>query len=307
MKNIYYLLFFNCIIPVWAHAQSDSLSNKPDSLNQVSIQIIKDSVLVNDSLIILSDSILKRDSLNKHLNDSLATLVKKNNLPEKESHTGAVKLFSGKEDIFYFLVFLLLFFGFLRLAFAKYFYDMFRVFFRTTLKQKQVRELLLQSQLASVLMNFFFVLSTSFYINLLLLHFKLSLSDNFWIQYVYCASTLAFIYIVKFLGLRITGWLFNVNEAADSYTFIVFIICKMLGIMLLPFIVLLAFTTGSLYNNSLLLSWIAIGLLLGYRFILSYSATRNEIKLNPFHFIIYIVAFEIIPVLLIYKLLLVVF
>ena len=184
---------------------------------------------------------------------------------------------------------------------------MFRVFFRTTLKQKQVRELLLQSQLPSVLLNFFFVLSAGLYVSFLLEYFQFSISDNFWLQYVYCSAALAFIYIVKFLGLKITGWLFNVSEAAESYTFIVFIICKMLSIVLLPFLILLAFTSGSLYSNSLLLSWIAIGLLMGYRFILSYSATRNEIKLNPFHFILYIIAFEIIPVLLIYKLLMLVF
>ena len=198
-------------------------------------------------------------------------------------------------------------FGLLRIAFAKYFNDLFRVFFRTTLKQNQMREQLLQSPLPSVLMNCFYVLSIGMYINFLLVNYELSLVDNFWLQYIYCMAAISFIYIVKFLGLKLTGWIFNMYEATESYIFIVFIINKMLGMMLLPFLVLLAFTSNPIFYNSMILSWFGIGLLLGYRTILSIGIARNEIKLKVFHFILYIFAFEVIPLLLIYKLLLIVF
>jgi hypothetical protein len=166
---------------------------------------------------------------------------------------------------------------------------------------------MLQSPLPSVLMNCFFVVTAGLYINFLLVHFQLSVTENFWLQYVYCMAALAFIYIIKFLGLKITGWLFSVNDTAESYTFIVFIINKMLGLMLLPFLILLAFTSDPIYSAVLSLSWVGVSLLLGYRFILTYGAARNEIKLNPFHFFLYIIAFEIVPLLLIYKLLLIIF
>jgi hypothetical protein len=220
---------------------------------------------------------------------------------------GDKKLFQGKEYLFYYLIFLLILFGFLRRAFAKYFYDLFRVFFKTTLKQRQTQEQLLQSSLASVFMNSFFVLSAGLYVNFLLQYFHLVISENFWLQYVYCIGALAAIYLVKFIGLKITGWLFNVNNTTDSYIFIVFIINKMLGIFLLPFLLLLAFANDPLYSYAMFISWIGLGLLLIYRFILSYSAVRKEVKLNSFHFILYILGFEVIPLLLIYKLLLIIF
>jgi len=197
-------------------------------------------------------------------------------------------------------------FGLLRRTFAKYFYDLFRVFFKTTLKQRQTQEQLLQSSLASVFMNSFFVLSAGLYVNFLLQYFQLVISDNFWLQYVYCAGALATIYSVKYIGLKITGWLFNVSNATESYIFIVFIINKMLGIFLLPFLLLLAFANDPLYGAAMVISWLGIGLLLIYRFILSYAALRKEVKLNSFHFILYILGFEVIPLLLIYKLLLVI-
>ena len=102
-------------------------------------------------------------------------------------YTG-IKKFEGKEVIFYSLVALLLAFAFLRQAFPKYFSDLFRLLFRTTLKQKQVREQLMQTPLPSLLLNGFFVISAGLYIDILLQHFNLAPVDNFWLLFVYCAA-----------------------------------------------------------------------------------------------------------------------
>jgi len=72
-------------------------------------------------------------------------------------------------------------------------------------------------------------------------------------------------------------------------------------------LLLLAFATDLLFNSAMIFSWFGIGLLLLYRFILSYRAIRKEVKLNSFHFLLYIVGFEVVPLLLIYKLLLLIF
>jgi hypothetical protein len=239
--------------------------------------------------------------------DSLQKKLNAQSLADKNLKEGKIKSFSGKEYLFYYLIFLFLLFGLLRRAFGKYFYDLFRVFFKTTLKLRQTQEQLLQSPLPSVFMNGFFVLSVGLYVNFLLQYFHLSIDENFWLQYLYCAAALAAIYLVKYVGLKITGWLFNVTEATNSYIFIVFIINKMLGILLLPFLPIIAFSSDPLFSAGFILSWFGIGLLLIYRFILSYGAVRKEVKLNSFHFILYILGFEVIPLLLIYKLLLLIF
>ena len=214
------------------------------------------------------------------------------------------KQFAGKELLFYLLVFLLIIFGFLRNAFPKYFSDLFQLFFRTTLKQRQIREQLMQTLLPSLLMNGFFVISAGLYITFLLRYFNLTPVDNFWLLFLYCCVGLSVAYLVKFLGLKISGWVFNMAEAANSYIFIVFIVNKMIGILLLPFLVLLAFTTGNIYAVSITLSWCLVAGLLVYRFILIFAAIRNQVKVNPFHFFLYLCAFEIAPLLLIYKALL---
>lgn len=203
--------------------------------------------------------------------------------------------------LFYILIALLLFCAFLRNSFPKYFYDLFRLFFRTTLKQRQLREQLMQTPLPSLLLNGFFVISGGLYISFLVQHFNLNPFDNFWMLLVYCCLGLSAIYMVKFVGLKLSGWLFKMQDASDSYIFIVFVVNKMIGLFLLPFLILLAFTSGDLYSLALTVSWCLIGGLVVYRLILAYVLIRNQVKVNPFHFFLYFCAFELAPLLLIYK------
>lgn len=207
----------------------------------------------------------------------------------------------GKEILFYLLVFLLFVFAFLQRAFPKYFSDLFRLFFRTTLKQRQIREQLMQTPFPSLLLNGFFIVTGGLYIAFLLEHFKISPVSNFWVMFFYCSLGLSAAYLVKFIWLKVSGWLFNMKEAANSYIFIVFIVNKMIGILLLPFLVLMAFTVSDVYSISLILSGCLVAGLLVYRFILTYAAVRNQVKVNPFHFFLYLCAFEIAPLLLVYK------
>lgn len=333
MKYFYLIIFFTSLFPAVIFAQDDSIRAQNDSLPKRNIPLdsikrdtlqlrpksvkpketkVDSTILQTDSLIIkdslrVQDSLKIQDSLQHKITDSLQKKISEQQSPARMLKEGDKRNLLGKEWLFYYLIFLLILFGLLRRAFAKYFYDLFRVFFKTTLKQRQTQEQLLQSPLPSVFMNSFFVLSTGLYVNFLLYHFGLTIEENFWVQYLYCAGALASIYIVKFIGLKITGWLFNVGGATDSYIFIVFIINKMVGIFLLPFLILLAFTQEPLYSVAMIISWFGLGILLIYRFILSYGAVRKEVKLNSFHFILYVLGFEVIPLLLIYKLLMVIF
>jgi len=225
------------------------------------------------------------------------------NFKQKPEHLAGPEIHrvSGKEILFYLLLVLLILFALIRRAFPRYFGDLFRLFFRTTLKQRQIREQLMQTPLPSLLLNGFFVISGGLYATLLVQHYGLNPVNSFWLLLLYCCLGLAAGYFVKFLGLKVLGWLFNMKEAADSYIFIVFIVNKMIGILLLPFLIVLAFAVGDVLTTGLTLSWCLLIGLLGYRIILTFAAVRNQVKVNPFHFFLYLCAFEIAPLLLVYK------
>jgi Domain of unknown function (DUF4271) len=310
-------LFFAFIIVVSAEASFAQNGADTTILSVTGSLLRQDTIVKKDSLLLLAanDSISKMPRKDTGWTNNTAALFSNKNpdwqLLQRHPYFGFsapaitvrsdIRQTNGKEFLFYLMVFLLLIYAFFRIAFPKYFNDLFRLFFRTTLKQRQIKDQLMQTPLPSLLLNGFFVISAGLYITFLLQHFKLNPVDDFWLMFLYCITGLSGIYLIKFTGLKITGWLFNIREAADSYIFIVFIVNKMIGILLLPFLILLAFAQKEVYTVSLVLSWCLVSVLLIYRFILAVTAIRNQVKVNPFHFFLYCCAFEIAPLLLIYK------
>jgi hypothetical protein len=214
-----------------------------------------------------------------------------------------IKQWQGKEAIFYSIVALLVFFALVKNGFSRYLADLFKTYFRTGLNQKQAKEQLLQNPLPSILLNLFFVLSIGMFLALLLQYFKLGLDYNFWWLYLYCIIGLVGIYAVKFISLKIFGWILQVSDSTDAYIFIVFTTNKIIGILLLPFLVVLAFTYGVVSQAAMSLSIMVVLALIVYRFFLSYVSIRRQLRVSFFHFLIYLLAFEVIPLLLINKLL----
>src|SRR5205085_10683319 len=122
-----------------------------------------------------------------------------------------------------------------------------------------------------------------------------------WLGLRYFSAGLTIIYFLKFVGLKVVGWLFNMSEAADNYIFIVFVVNKMIAIMLLPFLILLAFSTSPVYDVALTTSLCLVTGLFCYRMILTFAAIRNQVRVNPFHFFFYLMAFEVAPLLILFN------
>jgi hypothetical protein len=215
----------------------------------------------------------------------------------------SIRQWNGKEGVFYSIMALLLFFAFIRSAFYRYLQDLFRSFFRTSIKQRQIKEQLLQSPLPSLLMNMFFMLCGALFITIVLQNLGLAKKFNFWMLFLYSVIGLGLIYLLKFISLKILGWIFQVSESTDAYIFIVFTTNKIIGIALLPLVMILAFAQGTAYQAALTLAMILIGACFAYRYFLAYSSVQRHIQINIFHFLLYLAAFEIVPVVLINKLL----
>lgn len=209
----------------------------------------------------------------------------------------------NKDWLFYYTLGLLLIFGLLRLSYPRYFKDLFRFFFRTSLRINQIREQLVQSGQQSLFFNIFFGLSFGLYVYLLSNYYHVTTMLDSWMIPVVAAAALLVLYVGKYFFLRLSGWLFNINTATETYTFIVFLINKVAGIAILPFIVLIAFAPHGVVAVSLTLSFILVGGLFLYRFLRAYQPVQSEVKVSRVHFLIYFLAVEIAPLLLIYKLL----
>jgi len=218
-------------------------------------------------------------------------------------YTISEKTWEGRDMIFYSVIALLLFFALIKNSFSRYLSDLFSSYFRTTVRQRQVKEQLLQSPLPSLLFNVFFVISGAVFLALLFRHFHMADQLPFWMLVVYCLAGLGAVYGIKFLVLKFFGWVFQQPEITDSYIFVVFSTNKIIGISLLPFIILMAFTSGPLNAAAVTISVVLIVGLFLYRFFLSYISIQRTASINLFHFALYLAAFEVLPLLLINKLL----
>ena len=210
----------------------------------------------------------------------------------------------SKDSLFYLLVGILFYFALVRIFFEKYYSNLMTLFFRVSLRQAQIREQVLQTPLPSLLLNILFILTGGLYACFLLHFSQWGEGINFWLLYLDCIAGLAILYLGKFVILKFCGWVLNISRATDTYIFVVFLVNKMLGIFLLPFLILITFSSPEVREIFITISFVMIFAFLVYRVVAAYRPVRNEIKLPPFYFFSYICAFEIAPLLLIYKVLL---
>jgi hypothetical protein len=280
--------------------RADSLKrNTADSLETVASLLRA----VNDSL----ETIRINQLIVSRIAGVQATLKQHKYIPfsgSARSRALEEKATSDKDLLFYFLCGLVLYFAIFKLFFGKYLSNLFTLFFRVTMRQQQIREQLLQTPLPSLLLNVLFAISGGMYLNLLLFYHQKNPVPDFWLSFSYCVGLVSLLYLGKLLILTAMGWIFNVSNATNTYLFIVFLVNKMLGMFLLPFLFILAFPHPAIISGMVTLSYILVIALFFYRFIISYRPVRTEINVGRLHFIIYLCAFEIAPLLLIYKVLL---
>lgn len=332
-RFLFLLLWVNSC--VYGFAQTDSSSRAdtilPRTLAPAPQKFLQRKPVVTDSAVnAYTDSLLAADtnSLAQTRRDSLlADSVRRASLPNmnevfKDSstyrkyqthpylpmHSPALYMLINyhqpqtKDELFYLMAGVIFIMAFIRLTFSKYFRNLFLLFFQTSIRQKQTRDQLLQDNLASLLMNFLFVISGGLYVTLLV-RYKNWTDINFWWLAAGAAVVLLLVYLGKYLFLLFTGWVFNTREAAGSYVFVVFLVNKILGVLLIPFLLILSFAGPGLVNIGITLSVGMICLLLGYRYWVSFLAIRNKLKVNALHFLLYLCAVELLPLALICKVL----
>jgi hypothetical protein len=263
-----------------------------------------DSIIIqNDSLQIqpIADS---TDSV-KHVVSERPVFKLKNKLlnsdTEPVSFAVRFKKAGDKDSMFYLIAGMILLLAFFKYFFSRYFANLFRVFFNTSLRQSQLTDQLLQAKLPSLLFNLFFSISSGLYAYILLSHFQLIPINNNWILIFASMALMGLIYLIKFSTLKFTGWVTGLSEVTNTYVFVIFLINKIIGIFLVPFIVVLSFSDIAIVKIAILISLMSIGIFLLLRFFRSYGLLQNQLKISRFHFILYIIGIELLPLLLIYK------
>ena len=205
-----------------------------------------------------------------------------------------------KDLLFYLILGVLLMYGLINNIFPQYYSKLFNQFSQSSIRDLQNREQLIQNSFASLISNIGFIISFSLMATLLIFNNHL-LPIAFWLAFLYICVFFTLLYFGKFLCLQLVGFVFNVRELVNTYVFVVFMINKVLGILLIPFVLMLAFSKPAFYAIAVGGSAILTLLLFLYRYLFSLTSVRNKLHISSFHFFLYLCAFEILPLLILYK------
>jgi len=203
-------------------------------------------------------------------NDVLYKIEQKFSLPDKDI-------------LFYAVIALIFLYSFLIQIAPQYIAKLFSQFSQSSLRMMQNREQLLQNSLASFIMNIGFVMSFSLMTTLVIFNAHL-LPIHFWEGFFYMCLFFLGLYIGKYICLTIAGYIFNTNELVQTYIFVVFMINKVLGILLIPFIGILAFAKPFLHPFAIAGAGLLMVLLILYRYLFSLTSVRNKLHVSSFHF-----------------------
>ncbi|MBU6158401.1 MAG: DUF4271 domain-containing protein [Bacteroidetes bacterium] len=210
---------------------------------------------------------------------------------------------SGQDFIFYYLLLLFLFFGIIRVSYPRYSSDIFRFYFQSTLRVNQIREQLSHSVIPAMLYDLLFFLASGAYLFLLSEYYQLSFTLPRLYLPLTTVGVLLVVYGFKQLFVRFLGWAFQVSKAARLYLFVIFLTNKFIGLLLLPLLAGIAFGVGTVKEVFITLSVVLIAFLFVFRFLRAYQTLSGELKLKWLTYFLYLTAAEILPLLLIYKLL----
>ncbi len=303
--------------------QKDTVKHRTEAQNTIGVtakdtanNISFDSTAIKDSIakanLKLADS-LRADSLKKAMAIRVAKMQKDTATYRYLMGSNLYPFFAeplnmfmperqpnSKDMIFYILMGLVIMLAIIRIIFTKYIYNLFTLFFQTSFRQNQTRDQMVQDSIASLLTNLIFVLCGGIYISLMTNYFDAN-SLTFSMMVIYGSIAVTATYLFKYIFLSLLGWIFNIREMIQSYNFVVFLLNKIIGICLVPFVWLIAFSTEGIRQVSVTISICLLILLFVYRYIVGISIARKGIQVNAIHFFLYLCCVEVLPLMLLFK------
>lgn len=206
---------------------------------------------------------------------------------------------------FYLLLFLCFLLGLIRHMDRRYFINLWRAFWNPTLSNRQLKEQLQSAGLSNFLMNVFFAIAGGAYMYYVVKYYTPTPSGVLptWLLVTLLIAGTGIIYISKYAAVRFSGWAFRVEGITEHYLFNVFLINKVLGVALIPFIIILAFGAREWLGPIVIISFITSGVLLINRYFRSWQVFGSFFHYSKFHFFMYLCASELLPLAVLMKLL----
>jgi hypothetical protein len=221
----------------------------------------------------------------------------------KPSHKYAVLRENVTPDWFFPIILIVLaILAWIRVYYNRFFMQMIQAFMNNNLANQIVRDENIFIQRASVYLSIIFNLIGALLLYLISIHYDWSLGGigNGFNRFLFFLIMVTSAYALKFLVLKTCGWLFEQEREMATYIFHIFLINNLLGIILLPFICLLA------YNESISGNWLIIpplvfaGLAFFWRLFRGLQIGVSSSS-SPLYLFLYLCTLEIAPLMVLIR------
>ena len=207
---------------------------------------------------------------------------------------------------FYLLLSLCAILGAIKTIHPKYFNDLCRAFLNPTLGSRQLKDIIQAATFPNLLMNLYssIVLGTFvYYLIAVNVDWRFAGVPSAVIVMLLIVGAIL-MYLGKYAFVEFTGWAFNIRSTTEQYNFNIFLVNKILGMVLLPFIICFAFLSSDWDTPICIISIILLVVLLLSRYVRSWNIFAQFFMNSRFHFFMYLCAFEILPLAVLLKLVL---
>ncbi len=147
-----------------------------------------------------------------------------------------------------------------------------------------------------------FIINFGVFIYLILRNFGFLFYKSDFITLLYSVLGIAALIISKHIILAVLSYVFPISKEIDIYAFIILIFGILIGLILAPVNVFFAYSDPSFAHYIIIGTIATMVLIYGLRAVRSLFLVRNFIFPHFFHFLLYLCSVEIVPLLLLFKL-----
>jgi hypothetical protein len=223
----------------------------------------------------------------------------------QREHPNAIPAPAGTSDwVTITLLTLLILFTWFRHFFNKIFRQLIAASFNPNTANQIVRDESVLLQRASLILSVISYLLMGLFLHQLsvMYSWKLPLFQSGIVRFALFSIVVALAYSLKMLLLRFLSAVFDQDKAAAQYIFGIFLTVMLCGIVLLPANILLAYAQPALREYTVWIAAGALALLFVWRLVRAVVIWMESIGFTPVYLFLYLCAFEITPLLVIWKL-----
>lgn len=211
---------------------------------------------------------------------------------------GKIRPSKNQSGPFFGALALLFIFAGVRVVFERHVNNLVKIFTQFSISKRQLKDQLENDSRASVVLKVLYFISTGYLLFALLHRYTFLFHHrSVVVSVMLCTGLMGGLFVLKSILIHTLAWVFQQKEAASLYQFNSSLTQEFAALLLFPLCILLLLSSSSIYQTLLILATVVFAVMLIYKYIRISGILKKMLRVDIIHFLLYLCAFEIIPIL----------